>query len=182
MQRDLILGLFALLLPSAALAQPAPSGLDGGYWTTGSGCNAVTFSGPTGPRTMMVDSNGNLCVTTAGGSSGPSAGLAPVVSGSLEASHVLKNAAGKIWSVYASNLTGGAAGFLVLLNLTAAPVDGAITPLACAPFSGGVAEINMNGMPPMAFSTGITAVVTSATTCFTKTTGVLTAYIAGMVQ
>jgi hypothetical protein len=32
------------------------------------------------------------------------------------------------------------------------------------------------------YSTGITAVVTSAANCFTKTTGVITAYIKGAVQ
>lgn len=111
-----------------------------------------------------------------------SAAITPVVSASLEASHVLKASAGNVYSVYASNLTGGAAGFLVLINATSAPVDGAITPLACAPFSGGVAQINYAGLPPAVFSTGITAVVTSATTCFTKTTGVLTAYLSGMVK
>lgn len=110
------------------------------------------------------------------------AGITPVTSTSLENSHVLKAGAGNVYSVYASNLTGGASGFLVLLNATSAPGDGAITPLDCAPFSGGVAEINFAGLPPEVFSTGITAVVTSATTCFTKTTGVLTAFISGRVK
>lgn len=45
-----------------SFAQPAPGGLNGGYWA-GSGCNSITFTGPNGARTMMVDANGNLCIS-----------------------------------------------------------------------------------------------------------------------
>jgi hypothetical protein len=108
--------------------------------------------------------------------------LTPVVSNAAESSHVLKASAGSLWGVYATNLT-GTAGFLVVLNATAAPADGAITPLACVPLTAnGVASINFMPGPPSAYSTGITAVVTSATTCFAKTTGVITAFIGGEVQ
>ncbi len=109
-------------------------------------------------------------------------GLTPVVSGSAESSHVLKNAAGSLWSVYASNLT-GTAGFLQVFNATSAPTDGAVTPLECVPLpANGVASLNFNSGPPGTYSTGITAVVSSASTCFTKTTGVITAFIRGSVQ
>ena len=57
----IIVFLGALLWGASAWAQPAPSGLDGGYWAGGA-CNAITFTGPNGPRTVMVDANGNLCV------------------------------------------------------------------------------------------------------------------------
>ena len=36
--------------------------------------------------------------------------------------------------------------------------------------------------PPAVFSTGIVAVISSAASCFTKTTGVLTGFISGMTQ
>ncbi len=58
----IIVFLGALLWGASAWAQPAPSGLDGGYWAGGA-CNAITFTGPNGPRTVMVDANGNLCVS-----------------------------------------------------------------------------------------------------------------------
>ena len=49
--------------------------------------------------------------------------------------------------------------------------------------AGGVASINYAPGPAQRYSTGITAVVSSATTCFTKTTsGGLTAFIGGAVQ
>lgn len=115
-------------------------------------------------------------------SSSSAVGITPIVSAAAEASHVLKASGGNAYSVYAVNLT-ATQGFLVLINATSAPVDGAITPLACAPLApNGVASLNYAPGPPGVFSTGITAVVTSAVTCLTKTTGVITAFISGSVQ
>ena len=67
---------------------------------------------------------------------------------------------------------------------TSAPADGAVTPIDCVPLpaNGNTAINYAGGGPPEVFSTGITAVVTSAATCFTKTTGVITAFIHGAVQ
>lgn len=99
--------------------------------------------------------------------------------GAAANSLVLKASAGNLFSVYATNLT-ATAGFLVVLNATTAPADGAITPLECVPLpANGNASISYNPGPAKRFSTGITAVVTSAATCFTKTTGTLTAFIKG---
>ena len=67
---------FALLGSAAAQPPPDPGGLiiPGGYWA-GGGCNLVTVSGPTGPRAVMVDAHGNLCVAlAASGSSGSGGG------------------------------------------------------------------------------------------------------------
>ena len=111
------------------------------------------------------------------------AGITPVVSASLEASHVLKNAPGNLYSVFASNLTGGTVGNLQIFNATSAPSDGAVTPLVCVPFdAGGKAMAFYSPGPPAVFSTGIVAVISSAASCFTKTTGVLTGFISGMTQ
>lgn len=118
-----------------------------------------------------------------GGGSPPPASITPVVSAGLEASHVLKNAAGSLYSVYASALTGGVTGYLLIFNATSAPADGAVTPIIAVPFTAtGVASANFQGIPPAAFSTGITAVISSGTTPFTKTTGTLTGFISGLVQ
>jgi hypothetical protein len=109
-------------------------------------------------------------------------GITPVVSSAAEASHVLKGSAGNLYGVYATNLT-ATAGFLVVLNATSAPADGAIAPLACVPLpANSFGSINYTPGPPAVYSTGITAVVTSAATCFTKSTGVITAFIGGHVQ
>ncbi len=109
-------------------------------------------------------------------------GIFSVVSASAENNHVLKAAPGNLYGIYATNLT-TTAGFLVLLNSPTSPGDGAITPLECVPLpASGNASISYDPGPPAIFSTGITAVVTSATTCFTKTTGTITAYLKGSVQ
>ena len=71
--------LCALFGVGAAHAQPAPSGLTGAYWA-GAGCNAVTFSGPNGPYTLMVDSHGNLCVNA---TVSASVAVAPLTSSNL---------------------------------------------------------------------------------------------------
>lgn len=112
----------------------------------------------------------------------PASGLTPTVSTAGESSHILKAAAGVVYSVYATNLT-TTDGYLQIFNAVSAPADGAVTPLACAPLSGGgVASIHYAPGPPGTYSVGITAVVSSAATCFTKTTGTITAFISGMVQ
>lgn len=112
--------------------------------------------------------------------------LSPVVTSALAATLVIKDAPGTLYSVYASNLTGGASGFLVIYNATAAPTPGALTGslvLDCVPFNSlGVAQISYQGYPAKLYNVGITALVTSATTCETYTTGTLTAYISALRQ
>jgi hypothetical protein len=108
--------------------------------------------------------------------------VTPVVSSATEATHVLKASAGNLFSVYATNST-STGGFLVVINATSAPADGAITPLDCAFLpANGTAAISYNPGPPVAYSTGITAVLTSAATCFTKTTGTITGFIHGQTS
>ncbi len=108
--------------------------------------------------------------------------VTPVVSAAAEAGHVLKSTPGHLYAAYATNLT-TTAGFLVILNATSVPSDGAILPVACIPLpASGAASYNYAPTPPGQFSTGITAAVTSASTCFTLTTGTITAFISGLVQ
>lgn len=112
--------------------------------------------------------------------------LPPVVTTSLAATLVVKAAPGTLYSVYATNLTGGTSGYLVLYNATAAPTPGALTGalvLDCVPFNSlGEAIVSYQGYPAKTFDKGIVALVTSATTCYTYTTGVLTAYISAIRQ
>lgn len=142
-----------------------------------------------GNKPVTQDTTGTLCVQSTGGtvvvvpSSAASAGIAPVVSGALEASHIFKAGAGNLYSAYASNLTGGATGYLMIFDATSAPVDGAVTPKVCVPFNSlGSASATYQGLPPATFLTGITAVVSSGANCFTKTTGVLTAFLSGLTK
>ncbi len=176
----------------AAVQAPIPAGTNviGGVTQSGTwNIGTVTTLPPLVAGSAII---GNVRVdqTTPGITNGvaiaPSAaagvGISAVVSASAEATHVLKVGAGNLYGAYATNLT-ATAGFLAILNSTTAPGDGAITPLACIPLPGNSsAYISRGAGPPQVYSTGITAVVTSAATCFTKTTGVITAFISGDVQ
>lgn len=163
------------------------SGGGGGSVTQGTVPWVISGQGTAGSAaTGVVSIQGIASMTPVLTSQAPSSssaiGITPIVSAAAESSHVLKASAGNAYSAYAANLT-ATQGFLLLLNATSAPADGAVTPLACAPLSpNGVASLNYAPGPPGVFSTGITAVVTSAVTCFTKTTGVITAFISGSVQ
>ena len=108
--------------------------------------------------------------------------VAPVSTPSAAASLILKKSAGNLYSVYATNLT-ATAGFMVVLNATSVPADGAIVPLGCVPLpASGAASINYIPTPAGLYNVGIVAALTSASTCFTLTTGVITGFIAGTVQ
>ena len=108
--------------------------------------------------------------------------VASVASSSLEASHVLKAAAGKLQRLVVVNST-STAGFVCVLNATSAPSSGTgISPVWVdrLPASGSV-EIQFGEWAPLSFSTGCTVVVTSNASPFTFTSGTITAYIAGLV-
>lgn len=108
--------------------------------------------------------------------------LTPIVSAAAENNHVLKASAGTLFTVCAVNIT-TTPGYLIVLNSTTSPGDGAVTPLDVAPLPGsGSGCITLDPLQGHTYSTGITAVVTSAATPFTKTTGVITAFISGGVQ
>jgi hypothetical protein len=108
--------------------------------------------------------------------------LAPVVTTTAAASLVLKPAKGSLYSINATNQT-TTAGFLVVIDSLTTPTTGAtITPLACAALpASGSASINY-GQIPESYTTGIIALLTSAATCFTFTSGTITGYMAGLVQ
>jgi hypothetical protein len=137
-------------------------------------------AGGTGPGAFQPASPTNPVPTYP--VSGPTgSGITPVVSAALEGSHVLDAFPGSLYAAYATNLTGGTTGYLMIFNATSAPADGAVTPLVCTPFdSSGRAQAFYSPGPPAIFSAGITAVASSGANCFTKTTGVLTAFFSGM--
>lgn len=102
---------------------------------------------------------------------------APVNSATGEANHVFKNAPGVLYGF--SVTTGATAGYALVYNATSAPVDGAVTPVACyavpANTTIGVAYTPL----PVTFTTGIT-IVFSSTGCFTQTSSA-TAFFIGEV-
>jgi hypothetical protein len=104
-------------------------------------------------------------------------------SAAAEATHIFKATPGNLFSIYATNLT-ATVGFLAVVASATVPADGAIVPLDCVPLpASGSASINYLPGPPKSYTSGgVVAVLTSAATCFTKTTGVITGFIAADVQ
>ncbi len=169
--KTILTALGLVLFSAGALAQPANTQVAGClYQASPATTTDNTFAA------VQCDVNGRLLVTP-GSSAAATAAATITGSGAAANSLVLKASAGNLFSVTATNLT-ATAGFLVVLNATAAPADGAIVPLACVPVAAnGTATISYP--TPARFTTGITVVITSAVTCYTKTTGVVTAFISG---
>lgn len=175
--KKLLLALACFLLPATALASEANVGTFGKTAPT----QGALLGGKSSTLLEAITStSGRLDVnTTVLPSSSSSYAIAPVVSTAAESNHVLKNAAGNLYSVYAT--TGAAAGYLMVFNATSAPVDGAVTPIHCIPVgAGSTAGLSFAGGPPESFSTGITAVF-STTGCFTKTASA-TAFFHGSIK
>jgi hypothetical protein len=104
------------------------------------------------------------------------------VTGALAATLVIKASAGNLYSVNTTGIAGGSAGYLVIVNATAAPGNGAITPLDFCYFSTPAGCSLSHGTIPINYSTGIVALITTATTPYTYTSGVDTAAISGDYQ
>lgn len=172
----------------AVVAGPGLTGVDGqsnnmvGLPSTASAVARLLGVGPSVFNGASWDrQRGDTRATYVANAGSVAAGVAitSAVTGAAANNVVIKASAGNLYSVFAANHT-ATAGFLVIVDATSAPVDGAITPLECAAIpANGNATITYQGGPPARFATGITAVLTSAANCFTKTTGVITGFIRG---
>lgn len=122
------------------------------------------------------DTNGAYVVEAP--SAAASTGTTPAATAAVANNLVAKASAGNL---YGYNVVSGAsAGYVMIFNATAAPADGAVTPLRCIPLAANTGvDVNMRG-PPIYFSTGITLVF-STTGCFNKTASA-TAFIAADVK
>ena len=102
----------------------------------------------------------------------------------LAASLVLKASAGNLYSVNATAITGGAAGYLVVINATSAPTNGAaITPLDFCYFGANPAGCSLShGHIPINYSAGMVALITTAASPYTYTSGTDTGAISGDFQ
>jgi hypothetical protein len=131
-------------------------------------------------RYQMASPDFPVPVTNVPGS-GAAVGIVPEVSAALEKGHVLEPHNGNLYSAYASDLTGGITGNLLILDATTIPSDGAVAPKVCVPFDGtGKAQAHYSPGPPAVFANGIVAVVSSDPSCFVLTTSTLTAFFSGM--
>lgn len=104
--------------------------------------------------------------------------IEPVVTPSADNGLVIKASAGNLHRASAQNLT-ATAGWFVLRNAATEQSDGAMTGLMAARYLAPFGHAEIEYAPPAYFDTGIVAVVTSAATPYTQTTGVITAVIEG---
>ena len=163
-----ILCVLAALLAGAHAARAADANMYG-----------LTGTSSTGAPLWQALGTANPLPTTPGASSASTVGLASVVSGAAESSHVFKASAGNLYDAYVT--IGSTAGFLMIFNLASAPADGAVTPQDCLQVPASTTQsLFTAGTPPEVFTTGITAVF-STTGCFTKTASA-TAFFHGRVK
>ena len=109
---------------------------------------------------------------------GAAAGMAAVVSASLETGHVLKGSAGNLYGVEVVTTT--VAGYLEVFNATTVPAAGAVTPVAAC-YVGAFGTCALNFMPPLVMATGISVAFSASTTPFTKTDSA-TAFLSGQIK
>jgi hypothetical protein len=127
---------------------------------------------------LLQDSPTNALETEPFPTATATAALPGVSSTAPEASHVLKAAAGNLYSVYA---TATAAGVLMVVNAATPPTSpSAVTPIECVPVAANAEGSIVFPSVPESYSTGITALY-SSTGCFTYTASA-TAFIHGNVK
>lgn len=104
----------------------------------------------------------------------------PIVSTSVESSHVFKASAGLALGFAVTS--GATPGYLMVFNATTPPSDGSVLPVKClyVPANQTIGLSPDPGAAAWLFSAGITTVF-SSTGCFTKTASA-TAFFSGQVQ
>jgi len=137
----------------------------------------------------QCDTNGKLITSGGGGSSTITAITATnshASSTSLGTSLVAKASAGTLFGFYCGAITGGAAGYCIAYNGTAAPSTGALTGanvLDACYFDTTARGCSLSRIPMgVAYSTGVVIILSSAATPFTYTTGTDTAFISADYQ
>jgi len=130
------------------------------------------------PQLALAQSPTRLCALAGDGKSCvPS--LFPITSSALAANQVVSSLPSNLWSfeVSADSTLSAAAWFIMIYDATAAPVDGAVTPVKCYAMASGTTFYSASFTIPIQFINGITIGV-STTGCFTKTASVH-AFISG---
>ncbi len=156
---------------SGLLSFPRIAGLNANpLWVAGSVFNGTSWDRQRG------DTTGTYVVEVPSAST--NAGTTLTATSAVASALVAKASAGNLYGI--NVVSGASAGFVMVFNATAAPADGAVTPLKCMPLAANTGiDMNFRDQPSY-FSTGIT-VVFSTTGCFTKTASA-TAFISADVK
>jgi len=113
---------------------------------------------------LRCNTNGAL-ITENYPATGANYGVAPTVSGAVTAGFAAKSSSGNVYHL--DVVAGATALYIMLLNATSVPADGAVTPLWCMPIAAN-SGFHQTFNPPLYFFTGVTAVA-STTGCYNKT-------------
>lgn len=135
--------------------------------------NSASYDRPRSVAGGLATGLGTKAVHNVPTSVAPAA-IAPVVTGAVDDDLVLKASPGNLYGLQV--LAGAVPGFVLLIDATAAPADGAVTPKKCWPLAANAA-LTLAFSPPLRFGTGIVAVF-STTGPFVKTASA-TAFMSG---
>lgn len=168
--RKFLAGAAALALLASSPPTFAGNALQvGGVGLSGTTCtNGAVNVGNNQP--LAVDSEGRLCINTAGTGASVS-GATHAQCSALCANLVVKNAAGSLntFEVQADSTLSASAWYVMVYDATSAPADGAVTPAKCYAQPSGTTQMGGTlGPGGTSYTTGITIGV-STTGCFTKT-------------
>jgi len=154
------------LLFAASLAWSGPA-LAQGNACAGGAIPGMVVGGTSGAcYYIKVNPDGSIATDSVPAGSGTSYAS----SAALAANQVVKASAGSLYSfnVTADSTLAAAAWWIMVYDLAAAPVDGAVTPAKCYGVPLGTTSVSGAFPNPVAFATGIVIGV-STTGCFTKT-------------
>lgn len=120
------------------------------------------------PNTLKINADGSINIgatidTTP--SSSATVAIVPAATAAVASNLVAKASAGNLYGFNVVN--GASAGYVMVFNATAAPADGAVTPLKCYTLAAN-SSIEILYDPPVRCGTGVTLVF-STTGPFTKT-------------
>lgn len=166
--RFVLLGAATIVGLGATVALTAPySALTG----------SVSVCDPYSPMNCLFPTSGGALIVTQVPSPAVTVGNPYVKTAAVASSLVLKAGAGNF---YGANVTSGAsAGFVLLHDAIAAPVNGAVTPVKCWVLPAN-SSVGVSANPPIVFPTGMTLTF-STTGCFNQTLSA-TAFMSGEVQ
>lgn len=147
------------IVASLAFAPSSTTGSTAAADNDLAGClvETTTPSAGNGLQVPVRCDPGGMVATTPYPSVSPNSAISLISSTAAESNHVLKNAAGNLFSLYATSTS--ATWYVFVLNRTSLPSNGAVTigagEAVYGPFAAG-AQVNVGGAPPAYFPTGIT--------------------------
>lgn len=104
--------------------------------------------------------------------------MVPAVTNAITSQLLVKTSPGALYNAVATNQS-ATAGTFMIIDAQSIPGDGAVTPKDCRALpASSSAVITYNPGPPTQYISGIVAVTSTGASCFTKTSGAVSGFIA----